>query len=93
MVLPNVPGAMSGNTFAGPVTDITVVASPFTWANPEMNRVAVYLAGGTLSLVEILPNGGAALSVGLGTSPQFLNPGWSIKVTYVVPPTMKYTPL
>lgn len=94
MALPTVPIVMSGNTYSGPITDITVGASPFTWTNPELVRVAVYITGGALSLIEIMPNGAPALIAALAMSPQFLNPGWSIRVTYVVTaPTMKYTPL
>lgn len=91
MSLPSLPTVGSANTFCGPMTDITVTASPFTWGNPETARVAVFITGGTLSVVEILPNGGSAISTGLVTNPQFLNPGWSIRITYVLAPTMKYT--
>lgn len=83
----------SGNTYSGPVTDITVGGSPFTWVNPETMRVAVYVTGGTLSLMEVSADGSSWLTCGLATSPHFLNPGWSIKVSYLLAPTMKYTEL
>ena len=77
----------------GPTATITVGASPFSWTNPESVRVIVMLTGGTLSLVQLAsPVDGTLVDVGMSCGHYTLNPGWRIRVTYIVAPTMTYTP-
>jgi hypothetical protein len=79
----------------GPVQSISVGASPFTWVNPEACPVLVSVTGGTLSVVQLSPDVGVTwMDVGLTCGQYRLNPGWQIKVTYlVIPGTMAYTPV
>lgn len=77
----------------GSTASITVTGSPFTWTNPESVRVVVMMSGGTLTTISLSPDGSIFSDVGLGCGHYALNPGWAIKVVYViVPPTMSYTP-
>lgn len=65
----------------GPTAPITPTGSPFAWTNPESVRVVVMLSGGTLSLIQLAsPTDGQ------------LGPGWRIRLTYLLAPTMAYTP-
>lgn len=76
----------------GPVASISVGASPFSWANSESVRVIVMISGGTLSLVQLSPDGSTLIDVGMSCGMYHLNPGWRIRVTYLLAPTMTYTP-
>lgn len=76
----------------GAIATITVGASPFTWANPESVPVMVYVSLGTVTDISVVPDGITSLATGLLGGQYHLNPGQSIKVTYVVAPTMKYLP-
>jgi hypothetical protein len=79
----------------GPVQSITIGGSPFTWTNPEACPVMVSVTGGTLTSVQLSPDAGVTfMDMGLTCGHYLLNPGWQIKVTYVViPGTMQYTPV
>lgn len=78
----------------GSVDSISVGGSPFTWANPEACRVRVFIVGGTLNTIQLSPDSGATwANVGLACGQYDLNPGWQIKVTYLlIPGSMSYTP-
>lgn len=76
----------------GPVASISVGASPFSWTNPESVRVIVMISGGTLGLIQLSPDGTTFADVGTLCGMYPLNPGWRLKVTYSLAPTMTYTP-
>ena len=77
----------------GPVATITVGASPFTWGNPESVPVMVFISAGTVTGIEFSPDNGANLMLtGLLGGAFRLNPWDTLRVTYVLAPTMKYTP-
>lgn len=79
----------------GSVQPITVTGSPFTWVNPEACPVLVSITGGTINATQLSPDGGVTwMDVGLSCGQYRLNPGWQIKVTYlIIPGTMAYTPV
>lgn len=77
----------------GPVSTISVGASPFTWGNPESVPVQVFISGGTVTSIEFSPDNGANLMlIGLLGGAFRLNPWDTLKVTYILAPTMKYSP-
>ena len=77
----------------GPIAAITVTASPFTWTNTESVPVMVAISIGTVTSIDLSPDNGVTwITAGLLGGPHRLNPGDQVKVTYVVAPTMKYTP-
>lgn len=76
----------------GDVLSITPGSSPYTWVNPEAVAVNVFVTAGTVSLIEFSNDNVGFVSIGLLGGWMRLNPGQSIKVTYLVAPTMKYTP-
>lgn len=82
---------ISGYMPTGKMTDISVGASPFTWVNPESVPVTVYISG-TVSLMQVNRDGAGFIDCGLLGGNQPLNPGDSIKIAYIIAPSMKYYP-
>ena len=82
---------MNGYIPLGQPTDITVGASPFTFTNPETWPIEVY-SNGTITLLELQLGNAAFKGVSLLLTTFKLNPGDSVRVTYVVAPTMMYNP-
>ena len=85
---------VGGNSWSsGPVATITVGASPFSWTNPENVPVQLFISGGTVTTIEMAPGGNNVFMIlGLLGGSFRMNPGDVARVTYVVAPTMKYTP-
>lgn len=79
------------NSTATP-TAITPTGSPFTWANPVSGPVQVVISGGTVTAINLVV-GGVDYLVGLIAGAVTVRAGASIKVTYVVAPTMTYVRL
>lgn len=79
------------NANYGPLTAITVTASPFTFTNPEAVPINVMISGGTVTTIALSVDGSTFTTMGLLGGQFHLNPGQSIQVTYVVAPTMNYT--
>lgn len=77
----------------GPTITVSVGASPFTFNNPENVPIWVVVSGGTVTDVSMAPDLLSFLSLGLLGGGFHLNPRHSIKVTYILAPTMSYWPL
>jgi len=78
----------------GPVTTISIGASPFTFTNPESVSVIVFISAGTVTDITFVHQDAVTtIAGGLLGGQYHLNPGCGIKVTYAVAPTMKYTPI
>jgi hypothetical protein len=77
----------------GPVTVITVTASPFVWQNPENVPVNVVISIGTVTAIEFSVDNATWLNFGLLGGQFHLNPKQWIRVTYAVAPTMNYIPI
>jgi hypothetical protein len=74
------------------VTTISVGASAFNWTNTLTKNVFVFIAGGTVSEVDV---NGTALGTGLtlsGLSTIPLQPGEWVTTTYSLAPTMTWKP-
>lgn len=86
------PFWVNGSCFSDILT-ITPTGSPFTFTNDEPVRILVLVAGGTISLnLNMSADGGVNWQdLGLLGGQFILNPGWKIKITYLLAPTMKYT--
>lgn len=86
---------VGGNSWtSGPVATISVGASPFSWTNPENCPVQLMISGGTVTVIEYAPSSGATfMTLGLLGGAFRLNPGDKARVTYVLAPTMVYTPV
>lgn len=80
--------------YEGPLTTITVGASPFTWQNIDSWGVRVFIHGGTVTTIEYkqYPWIDADYQVvGLLAGMFDINPLDTLRVTYVVAPTMTAT--
>lgn len=78
----------------GPVSTISVGASPFTFTNPESVPVMVFVSVGTVTDISYVHQDAVTtIAAGLLGGSFHLNPGCGVKVTYAVAPTMKYTPI
>lgn len=77
----------------GPVSALSPGGSPFAWQNPEAVPVIVMISVGTVTLIEWSADGVTYYVVGLIGGPVRLNPRQYLRVTYVVAPTMVYTPI
>ena len=77
----------------GALATISVGGSPFTWANPESVPVQVFISGGTVTTIEAAVDIALTfVTVGLLGGAFHVKPGGQLRVTYVLAPTMKYTP-
>lgn len=76
----------------GAVQNITPSSSPFTWMNPEATRVQVLISAGTVTDISHSADGINFNTAGLLGGLYLLNSGQSVRVTYLVAPTMKYWP-
>lgn len=76
----------------GPIATITVTASPFTWTNPESVPVEVAVSGGTVTAIEASNDSLSWMALGLLGGMFRLKPRSWIRVTYILAPTMQYTP-
>ncbi len=71
---------------------ITVGASPFTYTNIRRYIMVVVVSGGTVSSIQFLPRGGAAITTGETAGAFYLSSGDAIRVTYSGAPTMTAAP-
>ncbi len=71
----------------GPRSAIAFSSSPTTIQNTTANRLMVVLASGTVTTIEFSRDGVTFDAVGLLGGQFILNPGDSLRVTYVVAPT------
>lgn len=77
----------------GALASISVGNSPFTWTNPESVPVQVFVSAGTVTTIEVANDlAQTFVTVGLLGGAYDVKPGAQIRVTYVLAPTMKYTP-
>lgn len=92
----------SGGAYYGPITAITVGASPFGWENPENVPVQVFVSAGTVTLIEFCiedDNGNwVCVPSGMIGGALILNPDQAVRVTYtlglgMLPPVMNYVPI
>lgn len=71
---------------------ITVGASPFTYQNTSNIHVDVLISGGTVTTISISRDGVNFFAVGLLAGQYRLSPGDSVRVVYVLAPTMTLIP-
>lgn len=65
-----------------------IPSSTVAAANQTAADCMVYIIGGTVTVIQLTPPGGAASQVGVATPAAILVPsGWSITLTYSVIPT------
>ena len=76
----------------GPIATISVGASPFSWTNPESVPVEVAVSGGTVTGIEASNDQLTWMTLGLLGGMFRLKPRSWIRVTYILAPTMLYTP-
>ena len=82
------PGEMQAALSTAPaIQTVAVTASPFTFIASDPGRVIV--RGGTVSLVEV-ERYGVFVDMGIIAGPIPMSRGDSIRVTYIVAPTMNY---
>lgn len=75
-----------------PPSAITVTASPFTYQNLDGYAETVTVSGGTVSAIDIAPDGTTFTATGLTSGAFLIDNVTAIKVTYTVLPTMKKYP-
>ena len=72
----------------GPRIPLTVGASPFVAMNPMNTPGQVFVSGGTVTTIEFSRDQITWEPCGLLAGQYCLNPGDSLRVTYIVAPTM-----
>jgi len=91
-----------GGAFYGPITGISVGASPFLWKNPENVPVQVFVSAGTVTLIEYCAGDDndrwICVPSGMIGGCIILNPNQAVRVTYslglgIVSPTLNYVPI
>ena len=68
--------------------DVIVGSSPYSYSNTGPTEQQIIVVGGTVSEIDLLIGGNAAVNTGVTSGAFLLNRGDSIKVTYSVAPTM-----
>lgn len=85
--------AMVNGVAWGALATISVGGSPFSWTNPENVPVQVFVYAGTVTTIEVANDlAQTFVPVGLLGGAFDVKPGALIRVTYILAPTMKYTP-
>ncbi len=82
----------SGVAYLDENSPITVGASPFTFANTRRYTMVVVVSGGTVSSIQKIPRGGAAVPTGEVSGVYYLGAGDALRVTYTAAPTMTMAP-
>jgi hypothetical protein len=72
---------------------VSPTGSPFTWQNPLNQQAMIVVSGGTLSAITVSRNGGSFNTLALLSGPALLAPGDSIRITYVVSPSLLVYPM
>lgn len=79
---------------SGPIQSISVTASPFVFINTEICPILVFISAGTVTDISLSPDqGNTWMGIGLLGGCFHVNPGRQLRVTYVLAPTMQYTPV
>lgn len=78
----------------GPRTTVTIGSSPCTLINSCSTRILVGVSAGTVTAIEMDMDGNSGLDLtGLLGGQFFLNPGTTLRITYVVAPTVIFFPM
>ncbi|GAC1496088.1 MAG: hypothetical protein NVS1B2_15790 [Vulcanimicrobiaceae bacterium] len=86
----DVQGVVGYNPIVSGVNNVgaapAVPASAVTYVNQYGAPIWVYVGGGTVSVINIVPAGLAARGTGQTAGSFYLPPGWGIQITYTVAP-------
>jgi hypothetical protein len=78
----------------GPVTTVSVGASPYNFTNTESTRIMLAVSAGTVTSIQMSIDGGLNfISGGLLGGLYLMNPGHQIQIVYTLAPTVKYWPI
>lgn len=77
-----------GSYSLGPRTAVTVTGSPFTYKNANSTPQEIFVSVGTVTTIEFSRDGLTWDGCGLLGGQFRLNPGDSLKATYLVAPTI-----
>lgn len=72
----------------GAVTAHPATGSPMTVANTDITPMLFIISGGTVTTISLSPDGVNFYLAGLLAGAFLLFPNWSIRVAYVIAPTM-----
>lgn len=72
------------------IVTVTPTGSPFTLTNPQACRIQVLVSGGTVTAISASSDLIGLMSLGILGGTFLLNPGYSLVITYLVAPTLKY---
>lgn len=78
----------------GPRTVVAVGSSPCTLVNACSTRILVAVSAGTVTAIEMDMDGNSGLDLtGLIGGQFFLNPGSTLRLTYLIAPTVIFFPM
>jgi hypothetical protein len=80
-------GASLPPSDTNPAASVVPSASPWTYQNTGLRYQAIYVLGGTATLVEYSKNGTVWVDVGLLAGTYIVGPGSYLKITYAIIPT------
>lgn len=72
------------------VQTVTPTGSPFTLVNPQTCRIQVLVSGGTVTAISTSSDVLGLVNLGILGGTFLLNPGYSLTITYLIAPTIKY---
>jgi hypothetical protein len=72
----------------GAVASVPATGSPMTIANTGVTPMLFITSGGTVTTISLSPDGTNFYLAGLLAGAFLLFPGWSIRIAYVLAPTM-----
>lgn len=77
----------------GSVQSASPSGSPYTFTNNEAVRLQVSISAGTVTDISVSCDGITFNACGLLGGVYILNPGQSLKIVYLLAPTIKYWPV
>lgn len=72
------------------VQTVTPTGSPFTLTNPQNVRIQVLISGGTVTAISTSSDLLGVVNLGILGGTFLLNPGYSLTITYLIAPSIKY---
>lgn len=80
-------------SYGGPRSTVTASGSPFVYQNASPRREKVIVSGGTVTQIELSRDGAVFDSIGTLSGHCILNPKDTLRVTYLLAPTIAIYPL
>ena len=93
VVLPVVDTATVNGVAVGPRNTVSLGSSPCKFQNTSACKMSFIVTGGTVTTIEMSKDDSTYDVVGLLAGQQILAPGDWMRITYVLAPSVTYTPI